>query len=324
MEELLFSQDLDSTLLKKELAKMFPDKGRIAVKLHYGEEGNKTSLRPEYAKALVDTLKELGCEPFLFDSSTMYGGKRGDPKGHKKNAENQGFTEKSIGCPLEFEEDIKVYKTDNLEVEVCRKLIEADGMVVLSHVKGHPCSGFGAAIKNLGMGGVSKKTKTDIHSFAKPVYEGGCTACRHCQKICPFDGIEVTDHPEFGSCGGCDICIMECPQGCLRPKVAPFDLLLSEGALPVVKNSKAFYINVMKDITRLCDCLPDPGERVCPDIGVLYGKDIVAIDKASMDMINDKAGKDIFKEIHHKSPLLHIKEAEMLGMGSTQYKITRL
>ena len=322
MGDLHFSHELDTGLLSKGLSSVFGKGESVAVKLHYGEKGNRTSLAPGYAKAIVSALKALGANPFLFDSSVMYGGLRSEATTHRKSAELQGFTEKTIGCPMVFTEGIVKVKTPSLEAEVCRPLAEADGMVVLSHVKGHPCCGFGAAIKNLGMGGVSKKTKKDIHSFSKVEYIGGCEACGLCEKICPA-GLELGKNgPEISSCWGCNACEMHCPKNCFRIKVKPFDTLISEGALAVVRSvKKAYYVNVMKSITKYCDCMSNPGEIIAPDSGILYGTDIVSIDKASMDIINRNAGCDIFGRVHHKPALGHIQEAGRLAMGSINYTL---
>jgi len=84
-----------------------------------------------------------------------------------------------------------------------------------------------------------------------------------------------------------------------------------------------YYVNALLDITKLCDCCKDPEGIVLEDIGVLLGKDIVSIEKASLDLINKKAGKDLFKDIHHKSPLEHIKEAERLKLGSLDYELIK-
>ena len=123
---------------------------------------------------------------------------------------------------------------------------------------------------------------------------------------------------------GCSNCIIACPYKALSPKVALFDLLLAEGASAVVKAvKKSYYINVIKDISLHCDCWSGDNEIIAKDVGVLFGSDIVAIDKASLDLVVDSEGEDVFKTRHHKSPIEHIKAAESLGMGKAQYKIAQ-
>jgi uncharacterized Fe-S center protein len=197
-------------------------------------------------------------------------------------------------------------------------------LLVLSHVKGRMCSGFGGAIKNLGMGGVTTKTKADIHNFANPMFVGDCTGCGTCVKICPVNTISLQESKAYfnlNGCWGCGQCITACPSNVLKSKIASFDTLIAEGASAVLKNKKAYFINVIRNITKLCDCCSDPGGIVLDDVGIVMGKDIVAVEKASLDLINKKAGKDLFKEIHNKSPLAHIQEAQKLGLGTLQYTL---
>ncbi len=312
--------------IKKELKNIFKENEKIAIKLHMGEKGNKYYLKPDFVKIIVDVLKELNCKPFLFDSPVIYEGGRNTIEKYYKTAAEHGFTENDIGCPIIISNDFETIKTEHLNAEVCKPLIEADGLLVLSHVKGHMCSGFGAAIKNLGMGGVTIKTKTDIHNFANPMSVGDCLGCGSCVKICPVETISLKNNKAYfnlSGCWGCGLCINVCPSNVLKPKIATFDKLIAEGTYAVLsKTKKAYYINVLKDITKLCDCCEDPEGIVLDDIGILMGKDIIAIEKASFDLINKKAGKDLFKEIHKKSPLEHIKEGKSLGLGSLNYELT--
>ncbi len=327
MEKLIFFKEIKenfSSILKDEFRKIFLEGEKIAVKLHMGEKGNKYYLKPEFVKIVVSVLNGLNIKPFLFDSLVIYPGGRNTIEKYYKTAAEHGFTEEDIGCPIIISNEFLNVKTEHLNAEVCRPLLEADGLLVLSHVKGHMCSGFGGAIKNLGMGGVTVKTKTDVHNFANPMFVGDCTGCGSCVKICPVHTISLKNDKayfNYSGCWGCGQCITVCPSNVLKPKIASFELLIAEGASAVLKNKKAYYINVLKNITKLCDCCSDPEGIVLGDIGILIGKDIVAIEKASLDLINKKAGKDIFKEIHKKSPLIHIKEAERLGLGDLNYEL---
>ncbi len=329
MKEIIFidkgkEEILDKTL-RQELKSVFKNNDKIIMKLHMGEKGNKYYLKPDFVKIFVDVLKELNVKPFLFDSPVIYPGGRDTIKKYYKTAAEHGFTEENIGCKIVISNDFKYVKTEHLNAEMCRPLIEADGLLVLSHVKGHMCSGFGGAIKNLGMGGMTIKTKTDIHNFANPMFVGDCAGCGTCVKVCPVQTISLKDNKavfNLKGCWGCGLCINACPSNVLKPKIASFDRLIAEGGAAVLKNTKkAYYINVLKDITKLCDCASNPEGIVLEDIGILLGKDIVAIEKASFDLINKKAGKDLFKEIHKKSPLEHIKEGKRLGLGSLDYKL---
>ncbi|MBW2983541.1 DUF362 domain-containing protein [Candidatus Woesearchaeota archaeon] len=314
---MLFSESEKEFIEKvKPELKIFKSGEKIAVKLHMGERGNKTYLKPGFVKQIISILNENKCKPFLFDSPAMYVGGRDTPKKYLKTAAGNGFTEESIGCPIIISEEHKAVKTKHLNAEVCNPIVEADGMLVLTHVKGHSCSGVGGAIKNLGMGGVSRKTKRDIHNFAKPVLVRECINCKACIKACPEGTIKEGKDKikiDYDGCWGCNVCVYACPQKALKPKIALFDALLAEGAFAVVSNvKKAYYINALKEIAKFCDCMADNGPIICDDVGYLASENIIEIEKESLDLINRKAGKNIFLEIHKKDPCGQVDEMENL------------
>jgi len=307
--------------LKKSLQGYFPENSTIAIKLHMGELGNKHYLKPEYAKVVVDVCKELKLKPFLFDSPVVYNSPRKLAAGYKLVAKKHGFN----FCEVKISNDSIKVKGKHMDYEVCKDLTEADGVIVLSHVKGHFCTGFGGAIKNLGMGAVTKETKGKIHDGGKPVYISGCTMCEICSKNCPTDNIRYKDNrPYFDKnwCCGCSNCSIVCPEKAIKPKLAKFDELIADSANSALKLfKKTFFINVLANLSEKCDCWVGKNDIIGKDIGILLGRDIIAIEKASYDLIKEKHGKDIFKESNHRDALLHIKEGEKLGMGKSKYKL---
>jgi uncharacterized Fe-S center protein len=327
MSKVIFVETEESLLpaLEKELAKIFGKEEKIAIKLHMGEPGNKTALKPAFVKKIVDILKKLGAEPFLFDSPVTYNSPRNTEEGYLLAAGQMGFSGSALGCKVIISDESIPLKGKELTYGVCKTLADADGVLVLTHVKGHVCTGFGGAIKNLGMGAVSKQTKCFIHDGGAPKYIGGCTMCRACQRSCPTDNIRYEkDMPFFDKtwCSGCSNCSYVCPVSAIKPALTGFDFLLSEAASLALKSfKKAYFLNVMKDITKNCDCNSDPGPIIHPDVGYVLGKDILSVEKASFDLINKAAGEDFFRRVNKKTPLLHIKEAEKLGMGSLEYKL---
>jgi hypothetical protein len=316
-----------TALLKSQIKRVFSFADKVAIKLHMGEPGNKNTLEPQFVKVVVDSLKSLGLRPFLFDSPVKYDGPRNTVRGYLDVAARKGFDEQSMGCPVIVSNESVNQAVNGLNYEVCKHLVEADGVLILTHVKGHLCCGFGGAIKNMGMGALSKETKGFIHKGGEPLYVGGCTMCGQCEVKCPTGNIRYCKgRPYFDKsfCAGCSNCARFCPSHSIKPKKGFFDTLLSQGAYASLQNSKkVYFVNVLRNITKLCDCDKEGGPIVLGDIGILLSEDIVAIDKASLDLINQKAGKDIFEEIHHKSPLVHIEEAKKLGMGDGSYELVR-
>jgi len=329
MEQLTLIKENIEEKFEKEIKKQlkFLKQGdSVAVKLHMGEGSHHFDLN--LTKITVKVLNELKAKPFLIDTPSNYNGLRSTPKKYLEAAKLHGFSEETIGCPIIIPEEFVLEKTEHLNIQVSKPIHDADALVVLTHFKGHECSGAGGSIKNLGMGAVTKKSKADIHEGARPVLTGiySCSGCKLCFEHCPNNAINMHENrPSFHyeSCTGCDVCLEACPSNCLSPKIAKFDVLLAEGASAVLKNKKkVLYVNDIRDITQHCDCYKNPGRIIAPDVGVLIGKDIVAIDKASVDLVNDRAGMNIFLKENKTNPYGHIYEAEELGIGKSEYKIT--
>jgi uncharacterized Fe-S center protein len=329
MEKLLFTKTDEAfqNKLGKNLKTMFQPGESIAIKLHMGEKKNKNHLKPEFVRKVVDVLKRIGCKPFLFDSPVMYGGNRGTVEGYKKQNQEIGFTEQVVGCPVIIDNDHVEVKGKHMTYQVCKRLAEADGVLVLTHFKGHTSSGIGGSIKNLGMGALTKASKKATHEGAmpRPELSGKCILCKKCLEVCPQKCITYNETGpvfDYDRCYGGSKCIQNCPQKCLKPKVAEFDILLADGGgAALSKFKKAYFVNVLRGISDACDCHNGPVKVLMSDIGILMGRDIVAIDKASVDMINKKAGKPIFDEIWHKDSEIMIRTAEQLGMGKMDYNI---
>lgn len=328
MSKVIFAKEEDRffRVLPDELKKVFSAGESIAVKLHMGEDSNTAHLQPEFVKKVVDILRNIGTIPFLFDSPVTYNSRRATPEGYLELAAEKGFSESKMGCRIVVSEESVNVKGEKIRYGVCEALVKADGVLVLAHLKGHVCSGFGGAIKQLGMGALDIRSKQSIHDGGRPVYTGGCIMCGECAKGCPLGNIRyVKGSPRFDNskCYGCSDCVYACKQGAIKPRVDFFDVLLAEAATLALKNfKKAYFVSVLKNITKECDCTPQ-SEIVANDIGYLMSSDMVAIDKAAFDMINEQAGKDLFKEVHKKSPLKHIRRAEKFGGGSASYALVR-
>ncbi|HJX06040.1 MAG TPA: DUF362 domain-containing protein [Candidatus Nanoarchaeia archaeon] len=311
-------------VLESELAEKFKSGMNVAVKLHMGEA--KGMFSPELARRAVSVLNKLGCKPFLFDTPVKYSGPRHTKEGYEKLAPTHGFSKERIGCPVIVSDDYVVIKTEHMSVEVSKDLANSDAFLVLTHFKGHGCSGIGGAIKNLAMGCVSPKSKIDEHGLAVPViHEEECTACGLCEEVCPSGAAKVKDKVEINNaqCWSCTNCVYNCPNNTLTSELT-FDILLTEATSAVLKAMKdkpVYYVSDARNITENCDCFSNPGKPIAKDVGVFLSDDIVAIEMASTDTVINQEGKNVFKEVHHHDPYIQIKEAEKAGLGSGDYDL---
>jgi len=326
----LYFADNDKRFLKRfreEAGKVFEKGDKVAIKLHMGEKENPNHLKPAFVKKVVDALISLGAKPFLFDSPVKYSSPRNTEEGYLKQCVELGFSESFLGCPVIISNSSIEVRGEHMKYGVCRHLAEADGVLVLTHFKGHVCTGVGGSLKNIGMGALSKDTKKAIHEGAEPVLSGECILCKKCSEVCPGDCITYSDNGpcfDYEKCYGCSKCIQVCPQKCLKPRVAEFDTLLVEGADAALSMfKKVYFVNVIRNVTNKCDCQRSGIKKVMCDMGILMGSDIVAIDKASVDMINQKSGKKLFDQIWHKDSELHIERAEGMGVGTRNYDIIK-
>jgi hypothetical protein len=310
--------------LKQELKEKFAGCNKIALKIHFGEPENKTTFVPEDIKPITDTLKEIGLDYFLFDSPVKYNSPRNTVEEYKKSAKEQGWEE--IGEVRISNEFIEAEGKYIKKHQVCKELADADGVLVVSHFKGHLCSGFGGAVKNLGMGALTRESKEKIHEGGKPLMVGECTACGLCADACPFDAIEIKEKAEItGYCGGCSLCAIKCPNDVFKPKIATFDILLGEGAaLAQSKFKKYYYVSILKKITKGCDCGSSGMGIIAKDDGFVMSCDGVSIDMASHDIIKKNEGKDVFLESNHKTGKEHVEAAAEFGMGEKGYNLIEI
>lgn len=317
-----YSKELDSRyldLLRREFEKAFAGCRTLAVKLHMGEPGNKTAFVPDDLEPIIALLKDMGFDVFLFDSPVMYRSRRRTEEGYLEVVREKGWPELA---PVVVSNEVVEVEGEYMTYGVCRPLVDADGVLVITHVKGHNCSGFGGAIKNLGMGALSRETKRAIHEGGEPIFTGDCMQCGACEEACPIGAITLEDHPIVDGCYGCSNCTYACPLELMKPKVAPFDALLAGGAAAAQSLfKKKYYVSYIGNITRSCDCDVDPGPIIARDIGWIAGEDGVALDWAARNMVVDSAGEDVFYLNNKKTGKKHVQHAERLGMGSMEYNI---
>lgn len=279
----------------------FKDK-YVAIKIHFGERGNLSYLRPNYARTVVDMVKELGGRPFLTDCNTLYIGGRKNALDHIETAYMNGFSPFSTGCHILIGDGLK--GTDDVDVpvngewvkdaKIGRAIMDADIIISLTHFKGHEMTGFGGTLKNLGMGCGSRAGKMDMHSTGKPyVNQELCVGCHQCEKICAHNAPEFTDGKasiNHDKCVGCGRCIGVCPRDAVcAAKDATNEIVnkkIAEYSLAVVQGRPQFHISLVVDVSPYCDCHGENDRAIVPNVGMFASFDPVALDVACADAVN--------------------------------------
>ncbi|MDR2889372.1 MAG: DUF362 domain-containing protein [Lachnospiraceae bacterium] len=322
-----------------------------AIKIHFGEPGNLSFLRPNFAKTVADRIKLLGGKPFLTDCGTLYVGRRNNALVHLDAAMENGYSPFSTGCQNIIADGLK--GTDDIEVPIIggeylksaligRAIMDADIIISLNHFKGHECTGFGGAIKNLGMGCGSRAGKMAMHSDASPqVNPELCLGCRVCIRSCAHDAIDYHEgkaHINGDKCVGCGRCIGSCNFDAISNEDFNSNNKLNykmvEYTKAVVDGRPHFHISIVNQVSPYCDCHSENDAAVVPDIGMFAGFDPVAVDKACIDAVNaapvvggtllDEAvrGNDHFSSIHPATDWrTQIAHAEKIGLGSSEYEL---
>ncbi len=326
-----------------------------AIKIHFGEPGNVAYLRPNYAKAVADVIKELGGKPFLTDCNTLYVGGRKNALDHMEAAYENGFSPFSTGCHVIIADGLK--GTDEAyvpveggeyvkEAKIGQAIMDADIFISLNHFKGHEAAGFGGALKNIGMGCGSRAGKMEQHSAGKPrIDQDLCIGCKRCAKICAHGaptfetGKGVIDHDK---CVGCGRCIGVCPKDAVLPASDESNDILNckiaEYSKAVISGRPNFHISLVINVSPYCDCHSENDAAIVPDVGFFASFDPVALDVACADAVNaqpvisntllaesDHEGHDHFGAI---SPSTNwkscIEHAKKIGIGNDEYELIKV
>jgi uncharacterized Fe-S center protein len=329
----------------------------IGVKLHFGEKGNTSFIRPIYVRQVVDKIWDLGGRPFLTDANTVYVGTRSESVSHLTTAIENGFAYAVVRAPLviadgltgKAEVEVKINKEQFKTVFVAEAVVHAEGLVTLSHFKLHELSGFGGTLKNLGMGCASRKGKLSQHSNISPqVTEKKCTGCGECVAHCAQEAIGINPETEKAvidpkKCVGCAECILVCPYGNIQiqwnESIPVFLKKMMEYAYGVLKNKRdrSGFVNFITQVSPACDCYGHNDLPIVADLGILASRDPVALDQASADMVNKarglpgsalkktSAGVDKFKDIYPQVDWpLQLEYAETLGLGTRNYELVKV
>lgn len=332
----------------------------VAIKMHFGELGNLSYLRPNYAKAVADVVKECGGKPFLTDCNTLYPGSRKNALEHLDCANINGFNTITTGCQIIIGDGLR--GTDDITVpvrngEYCkeayigRAVMDADIFISLTHFKGHESTGFGGAIKNIGMGCGSRAGKMHQHNSGKPiVHDDLCRGCRRCAKECGSDAITYENGKAVINqdiCKGCGRCIGACAFDAIENQNWNANEILgrkmAEYSQAVCDGRPTFHISLVRDISPNCDCHGENDAPILPDVGIFASFDPVALDQACVDaclhatpMPNSQLSDNLADPHwhHHHDNFLDanpnvrwketLEHAEKIGLGTREYELIQM
>lgn len=316
---------------------------QAVIKLHFGEQGNAGFVRPEYVRVVCEAVAARGAVPVLADTNTLYKGKRTHSAEHRALAYEHGFVPERVKAEVVIPDDSREEEVRDVPAHgryvrtahVVRLFADADWLIDLAHFKGHLMTGFGGVLKNAGMGCASRKGKLFQHGGVAPLVSlRRCTGCGSCLDVCPAAAISLKGKKaaiDPQACIGCASCIAACP-------VAAIDVKWEAGggdiqekmveyacALLQPRKGRSLFIDVATKITRECDCLAKDDPRIVPDIGIFLSADPVACDKACLDAVTERAGADIFRQLHPKrNGIRQLEYARELGLGSMDYRLLEI
>jgi uncharacterized Fe-S center protein len=294
---------------------------------------------------LVSFVRESGGDCFCTDHYL-----------YERHPEQRGYTEANFGCPLLDACGYldKYYYTKTVDfksfrhVDVAGLIHDADFLIDFSHVKGHGCCGFGGACKNIAMGCVTDRTRQEIHGLEGGLAwdEGKCTHCEICVSSCNHHANAFEDgkyEVNYHHCTLCQHCVKVCPTNAItldsqNHSYEDFQTgmaLCTKTVLDTFKPGNAYYINVLTQITALCDCWGMTTPSLVPDIGILASDDIIATERASLDAIKMEdlmlvgvpqgmelgANGHLFERLHGTNPYTQLEKLEEQGLGSQQYQL---
>ncbi|MBN1223417.1 MAG: DUF362 domain-containing protein [Candidatus Aminicenantes bacterium] len=338
-------------LLSRKVLRVFSEVGPdievrkddfVALKIHFGEKGNQGYIRPDWLSGIIDLLKKKTSRLYITDTNTLYRGQRSNSVEHLLLAAEHGFSLEKLGIPVIIADGFIGRDTEEIssgrqriqKAKLAGAFLNTDYLVCLSHFTGHLLTGFGAAIKNLGMGCASRAGKLDQHSVVHPwIKAKACKNCWLCMEYCPANAIEQGEASAViidEKCIGCGECLVICNAGAVKMRwdedVRRVQEKIAEYAFSVGRlfEGKLACLSVLLRMTKNCDCMSKDEPVIIEDIGILGSSDPVAIDKASVDLVNRTYGEDLLRKTWNVDWSVQLKHAQDLGLGSMEYKLIEL
>jgi uncharacterized Fe-S center protein len=298
-------------LFRKAIGKQTIAKGDyVAIKLHFGEAGNTRYIRPAFIRLLADLVKQAGGIPFATDTVTLYRHQRYSLFSHLDTAAAHGFTRETLGCPVLIADGLRstgveVAVPNPLELDTCiaaQAIYDADVLINVAHLTLHPEFPIGAALKNIGMGCVTREMKLRLHGkTVHPNFDASkCVLCGHCLRMCPGNAFTLKKgkiHFDQSLCVSCADCFSWCegralqiPWGAESQIVQRRTCDAVRGVLSTFQPAKVLHLVLALDITPGCDCFGSSDLPIVPDLGIFASTDLIAVDMAALDAMQAASG----------------------------------
>ncbi len=224
-----FDVRMRKLLKATEIAKYLRTGDLVALKIHFGERGSTGFISPQLIKPWIKFFQKSGTKPFLTDTNTLYTGERNEAVSHLLQAAEHGFDPNLLGAPLIIADGIKSNNQETVQFPgkhfenfyLAGDIVRAEQLLNLAHFKGHILTGFGGALKNLGMGCATRRGKMQQHCDLAPMLKKEfCQGCGECIRVCSPGALYLNPEGIIGinqeECIGCASCVHTCPTGAIK------------------------------------------------------------------------------------------------------------